>query len=65
MYTDAWCLIISHVVSFVVYKQSFYVFAAADVLARVVMKDVANYDTHCELRSFGNQQDFERMRHIG
>ena len=36
-------------------------FAAVNVLARVVMKDVANCDTHCELRSSGNQQTVERM----
>jgi len=40
-------------------------FAAVDVLARVVMKDVANYDTHCELRSSENQQNVERTRHPG
>jgi len=32
-----------------------------NVLARVVMKDVANCGTHCELRSSGNQQTVERM----
>ena len=36
-------------------------FAAVNVLARVVMKDVANCGTHCELRSSGNQQTVERM----
>jgi hypothetical protein len=40
-------------------------FAAVNVLARVVMKDVANCDTHCELRSSGNQQTVERMRRLG
>ena len=39
-------------------------FAAVNVLARVVMKDVANCDTHCELRSSGNQQIVERMRRL-
>ena len=33
-----------------------------NVSARVAMKNVANCDTHCELRSSGNQQDVERMR---
>ena len=37
-------------------------FAAVNVLARVVMKDVANCDTHCELRNSVNQQIVERMR---
>ena len=40
---------------------SIVIFAAVNVLARVVMKDVANCDTHCELRSSGNQQTVERM----
>ena len=40
-------------------------FAAVDVLARDVMKNVANHDIPCELRSFGNQQSFERMRRAG
>ena len=39
-------------------------FAAVNVLARVAMKDVANCDTHCELRSSGNQQIVERMRRL-
>ena len=39
-------------------------FAAVNVLARVVMKDVANYDTHCELRRSGNQQTVERKRRL-
>ena len=37
-------------------------FAAVNVLARVVMKDVANYGTHCELRNSVSQQTVERMR---
>ena len=39
-------------------------FAAVNVLARVVMKDVANCDTHCELRDSVNQQTVERMRYL-
>ena len=38
--------------------------AAVNVLARVAMKDVANCDTHCELRSSGNQQIVEGMRRL-
>ena len=40
-------------------------FAAMNVLARVTTKDVANCDTHCELRSSGNQQKVERKRRLG
>ena len=40
-------------------------FAAVNVLARVVMKGVANCDTHCELRDSVNQQTVERMRCLG
>jgi len=35
-----------------------------NVLARVVMKDVANCDTHCELRNSVNQQKVESMRYL-
>ena len=37
-------------------------FAAVNVLAQVVVKDVANYGTHCELRNSVSQQIVERMR---
>ena len=40
-------------------------FAAGNVLARVVMKNVANCDARCELRDSVNQQAAERMRCLG
>jgi len=33
-----------------------------NVLARVMMKDVANCEAHCDLRNSVNQQIVERMR---